>query len=100
MNDTMQLIEGILRHALEDIENGKIYATERQLKKGADLLGYIFSPSMSRQEVLEELGICDTTLRKKLKTGAIPKGKKIRGQTAHKWSKADIERLKRRKCDV
>lgn len=100
MNDLMKLIEGMLKHVLEEIENGKIYATERQLKKAADLLGYIFSPSMTRQEVLEELGICDTTLRKKLKNGTIPRGKKIRGQTAHKWSKADIEVLRKRKCDV
>lgn len=94
MNDNMILLTKVLKHAVQEIESGKCYATEKQFKKAATLLGYIFSPVMSRQEVMEELGICDTTLRKRIKSKDFPQGKKIRGQTAHSWTKAEVEEIK------
>lgn len=93
MNETMTIIRDFLSNTLNAIDTGKFYLTEKQAAKIAKYAGTMFSPSLNRQEVLEELGICDTTLRKKLKDGEIPKGTKIKGTTTQKWSKQEIEKL-------
>lgn len=99
MNDFMLLLQNALEYALKEIKEGRIYVTEQQVEKASKWLSLLFSPSMNRLEVLEELGICDTTLRKRIKANKIPRGCKMKGVTSKKWTKTEIENLKCRKCD-
>ena len=88
----LEILKGILKQLLSDIDSGNSNISEQEQLKLLDILKQINSKELSATESYNYLGISKSTFYNYIDKGLLPKGTKKPGKGVF-WNKCDLEKF-------